>query len=133
MSLSTEDWFQVFSHIRRRVRECGLADIDNSITADFRGSETPQRDFRHYLSTLVGALTERSRSGYEKSLRAIQESIRTESGGPVEALEVVVTDADRVVYQTDRIALEDVRDFTLAIGELKKLEHDIGLAGLFDE
>jgi hypothetical protein len=80
---------QVFSHIRRRVRECGLADMDNSITADFRGSETPQRDFRHYLSTLMGALTERSRSGYEKSLRAIQESIRTKSGGPVEALEVV--------------------------------------------
>jgi hypothetical protein len=133
MSLSTEDWFQVFAHIRRRVQECGLADIDNSITAGFRGSETPQRDFRNYLSTLVGALTERSRSGYEKALRAVQESIRTESGEPVEGLEVIVADSDRVVYQTDRIALKDARDFTLVIDELRRLEHDIGLAGLFDE
>jgi hypothetical protein len=133
MSLSTEDWFQVFSHIRRRVRECGLADIDNRITADFRGSESPQRDFHRYLSTLVGALTERSRSGYEKSLTAIQESIRTEDGDPVEGVEVIVSDADSVVYQTDRIALKDGRDFTLVISELRKLERDIGLAGLFDE
>ena len=67
MSLSAEDWFQVFAHIRRRVQDCGLADIDNSITGDFRGSDSPQRDFRHYLTTLVGALTERSRAGYEEN------------------------------------------------------------------
>jgi hypothetical protein len=132
MALSRDDWREMLAHIRTQVREVGLADIDDRIAGDIRASVDSRDDFSRYLAMLLRALNEQSYSGYKRALRAIRESIRTEEGGPIEGIEILVTEADANLYQTRRIDLEELTDLAPVISDLAELYTNLKRAGEFD-
>lgn len=133
MALSQEDWSDLLAHIRRRVRDVGLADLDTRLTLDFRTTDSSRADFLRYFSSLLGAASERSYSGYQKALRTIQDCVRTEDGGHVEGIEVRVTDADYGLYGTPTIDLGALTDLGALSVELERLWRELHESGLVDE
>lgn len=126
MPLSHEDWIDVLTHTRRRVREAGFGDLDERVTLDFRSTQSPPVDFLRYLDSLISAVGERSYSTYQRTMDIFQQSMSTESGRPVEGIEVQIEDTDRAVYGADRVDLSDSEDLSEVLDALKRLRADIG-------
>lgn len=133
MPLSKEDWQDILEHTRKRVREVGLIEIDMQIFKEVRTTESPTADFHRYLNLLISALSERTRSGYQRTLQIFQDCLKAENGKPIDGVEIRIEESDQTRYGTKLISLADQTDFLTLIGELKSLQMDLQNAGLFDE
>lgn len=131
--MADDDWEEIFHHMRRRVREVGLADLDDRLTVDFEGTGDARRDFLSYLSRLTGAVSERSYSGYAKALTTLREALSAEGDQGVEGIEVFVSETDSQVFGTSRVDLGRVEDLTPLIHELGSLRQYLRKKGLIDE
>lgn len=133
MAISDDDWAEVLMHMRIRVREAGLADLDERVTLDLRTTQSPSADFRRYLDSIISALGERSYLTYQRTLDIFRGSLETESGGAIEGVEVRVEERDYAIYSTNRIDLSQQEDLHQMIGDLKRLRQDLLTAGVIDE
>ena len=131
--MTNEDWREILEHTRMRVRQAGLSDVDESVTLDLLSTRAARDDFLQYLSRLIGAVSERSYSGYMRSLQKIRESVTTEGGGPIEGIEIRVTESDYNLYRAERIDLSELNDFSLLIDQLKRLKGEIENSGELSE
>lgn len=133
MANSAIDWAEVLAHARMRVREVGLSEIDARVTMDFRTSQSPTHDFRNYLNSVINALGESSYSGYQRAMNIFHECLRTKNGGLIQGIEVRVDERDFGVYSTESVRLDDQRDHTALLAELKQLRRDLEQSGVFNE
>lgn len=131
--MTNDEWSEVLEHTRMRIRQAGFMAVDEAVTLDFQSTTSARNDFLRYLSQLIYALSERSRSGYMKALRKIQDSVRTENDGQVEGIEIRVTDRDYKLYRTERIDLSELSDLTALIDQLQKLKGEIANSEAFNE
>lgn len=116
--MGPDEWADVLNHLRKRVREVGLADLDDLIASDFRMSPIPSSDVLRYLDILISALNERSQLGYRRALEALRDSVDSESGQPIEGIEVAITEDDVRLFRRERIDLASTQDYTEVVAEL---------------
>jgi hypothetical protein len=131
--MTSEDWREILEHTRMRVRQAGLSDVDEVVTLDLLSTTIPRDDFLQYLTRLIGAVSERSYSGYIRALQKIRESVTTEGGGSIEGIEIRVTESDFNLYRTERIDLSELNDFSPLIDQLKRLRMEIENSGTLNE
>ena len=103
--MSSDEWVEVFNHLRLQVRVVGLTELDDIIASDFRTSQSPSRDTLRYLDTLISSLKERSQLGYKQALENLRNSVDTESGHPIEDIEIVMTGDDVRLFGIERMSL----------------------------
>ena len=133
MTLPDEDWNDLFEHMRTRVREVGLSEIDQRIARDFRGTERRSKDFLLYLDQFLQAISESSASTYRRSLDRFRQYLETEDGSEIEGIEVAMIESDSLLYSVDSLDLGEQTDNEPIVRELKRLRSDMEEAGLFDE
>lgn len=122
MALKENDWEEVLLHLRRRVREAGLAEFDARISADFQASDSRRGDVMSYLSMLISALKGRSRRTYELVLDDLRQTIDVKSNNAgVDGIELVVSEADRPLFGVERLPLVGIPEYESAIDQLAAL------------
>jgi hypothetical protein len=106
MAMTADDWSDVFAHLQRRVREQGLSDIDGDIMIDFRMSGDPEKDTVAYLEALISPVGVRSVDAPARTLDILRANVRTEHGGEIEGVDMIIEERDRPAYPVERIPLD---------------------------
>lgn len=131
--MTEDDWIEVFEHTRKRVRQVGLAHIDDVVTMDFPRTASASGDFRRYLSSIKSALSERSRNGVSRAMEIFREAVQTEDEGAVAGINVEFTENDRRIFKHDFLDLESINDYGPLVRELDLLLSDLDQKGVFSE
>ena len=125
MTLKHEDYAAILRELRSKLRETDpdaadavdrAADLEDR---EFSGSADLKAVVLRYLDVVMKVLSERSGGGSGRVLDLTNQYIRTEGGGPIEALTVELSPLDRELHQVSGFDLATLPDRT------EFLRHDI--------
>lgn len=121
MELTNKDWGDILDHMRLRVREAGLTDLDDRIFIDFLITNDSRRDFSRYLSALINALTQISNYRHTKTLNIFQDVLGTERAQHVDGIEIIFSDVDSQLFGAKQFDLANAENLAPLIRELELL------------
>lgn len=106
-----------------------LADVDRPsfelLSQSFEHSEDPRRALVSYLDTLIKVEAERSSGSYGWVLDYLNRYVRTEDGGPVRSIRVVLSSQEYELYGVEVLDLAELPNRSEFIAELRDLRAKI--------
>lgn len=128
MAISESDWIEVLGHLRMRMQEAGLHDVDDLVMRDLQATQYATPDVHRYLERTIRVMTERSQFGYRRALTALRENVAVESGGEIEGIDLVFSEHDAALYGVQTSDLSVVDNFDPLIEQLKALLSSVAVA-----
>ena len=131
MTLKREDYGAILRVLESKLREAdpdavdvvhGVADFGDR---DFAPNADLKRVVVRYLDALIKVLGERSAGGSGRILDLANRYIRTERGGPIEALTVELSPLERELHNVASVDLARLPDRSEFLAELRSLRDDI--------
>lgn len=124
MPLSRSDCRELLQYLHASLREADPGGFQ-LLAASFEGSEDPRRALLSYLDDLIKSQSERSSGSYPWVLDALNRYVRTEDGGPVQALRVVLSPEEVELYGTREFDLAELPDRSEFVDQLRRLRSDL--------
>jgi len=124
MALSNDDCVDLVRALQSLLREYEpemLGFIEERIRRDL----SPPRYLLSYLDQLLEMFQEHSRSGGDRTLRQLNQYIRTEDGRPINRVSVMLSETDREIYRTEAVDLSLLPDRHGFIDELRAIRDNI--------
>ena len=125
--MKDRDYREIFESTRRLLKELGLANIDERIMSDLKGSDGAYWDLIFYLKHLTEEVALGSDIQLGNILHRVNDYVQTESGKTIEGVRVIVSEDDRERYKNEHIDLlpnpklrHIVQELRTVIEELKK-------------
>ncbi len=126
MALTDNEYHEILHHIRKTINQVGLGGIDERIISEMHDAQGPFYELIYYLKLLVDEIALGSDEQIKSVLRRIRESVETETGEPIQGIELQLTpeEADRYrtknfVFGPDPALQEIVAELRTVIAELK--------------
>ena len=131
MTLSRHDYGAILRALESKLREtdpdavavvnraADIGDIDVAQSTDLK------RVVLRYLDALMKVLSERSAGGNGRILDLANRYIRTERGGPIEALTVELSPLEQELHGATNVDLATLPDRRIFLEELRALRDDI--------
>lgn len=129
--LKHEDYREILRALESKLREAdpyALAAVNSAAdlgNMDFEQSADLKSVVLRYLDVLMMVLGEGSAEGNSRTLDLANRYIRTENGGPIEALTLELSPLERELYQADSFDLARLPDLGEFLSELRSLRDDI--------
>lgn len=124
MALNREECLDLLRYVQRQ-----LADVDRPsfelLSQSFEHSEDPRRALVSYLDTLIKVEAERSSGSYGWVLDYLNRYVRTDDGGPVRSIRVVLSSQEYELYGVEVLDLAELPDRSEFIAELRDLRAKI--------
>jgi hypothetical protein len=117
MAISRQDADEILRSIREHVRNSPLSAVDQQIIGAALDGD-PDRQLVRYIDFLMQAIA--ARGGYDltRSLRDLNEYVRTEDGQQISGIEVVFDDERARAFDTHRFVLQSDAALRELAGEL---------------
>lgn len=94
MALSREDWIDITRHLQQHVRDAD-PEVFELLARHVDHWNDPQRYLIDYLDGLIKIMSERSSGTTGRILNELNHWVRTEEGGPVRGIRLVLSPAER--------------------------------------
>lgn len=124
MALNREECLDLLRYVQHQ-----LADVDRPsfelLSQSFEHSEDPRRALVSYLDTLIKVEAERSSGSYGWVLDYLNRYVRTDDGGPVRSIRVVLSSQEYELYGVEVLDLAELPDRSEFIAELRDLRAKI--------
>lgn len=124
MALTSRECLELLRHIQSRLAEADRPSFE-LLSQAFEHSDDPRHALVSYLGTLIKVEAERSSGSYGWVLERLNRFVRTEDGGPIRSIRVVLTPQEYELYGTDVVDLAELADRSDFIAELRELRSQI--------
>ncbi|SRR5258708_4619631 len=124
MSLSVEDHIAILRHLESELRTID-PELHALVVQHIESSQDPRRYLLDYLSVLTRVMSERSAGAHGRILNLLNQSIRTEPGGPIRGVRLELGPTEREVVRREHVDLAELPDRTEIVEELKSLHDEI--------
>jgi hypothetical protein len=124
VALSREDWLDMTRHIQKLLHEADPEAFE-LLASHVEWRNDPRYYLVDYLQVLIKILSERSGGSHGKILNELNRWIRTEQGGPIRGIRLVLSPADRDLLQREYVDLASLPDRGAIIAELHRLRNDL--------
>src|SRR5262245_21784996 len=98
MPLSNDDYATIVQDLLHLLKQYRLDDLAEAALGRSVRRTDNRESAIEFLQALRDGLVSRSRTTYERALRLSQEFIRTESGHPIDDIEVIPTVRERELF-----------------------------------
>src|SRR2546426_634848 len=96
-TMTEGEFAELLRYLQSRVVESGLAELNARISADLRvEAERPSVQFLRYMSALRSEIALGARESASAIVRRLREVSRTNSGGAIDGVAILVSEADRL-------------------------------------
>ena len=126
MALTEKEYRDILTDMRNFIRQVGLGGIDERIISELHNMQGPFYELVYYLKLLVDEIALGSDEQIKSVLRRVRGSVETESGSPIQGIEVQLSpeEADRyrtkkLIFGPDPALQKIVTDLRAIIEELK--------------
>jgi hypothetical protein len=123
MALSREDWIDITRHLQQHVRDAD-PEVFELLARHVDHWNDPQRYLIDYLDGLIKIMSERSSGSTGRILNELNHWVRTEEGGPVRGIRLVLSPAERELYRREFVDLASLPDRSAFITGLRALRND---------
>jgi hypothetical protein len=124
MALSAEDHRAILRHLQSEVRRAD-PELHALVVEHVESRDDTGRYLLDYLSVLARVMSERSAGSHGRVLNLLNQSVRTESGGPVRGLRLELTPTERDLLQREHVDLAELPDRSELVEALLSLHNDI--------
>lgn len=124
MALSRQEWLDITRHLQEQIRQAD-PEVFELLAEHVERRDEPERYLVAYIETLMKVMSERSGGSHGRVLNELNNWIRTENGGPLRGIRLVLPESDRQLYQRDYVDLASLPDRTAFIRELRQLRDDL--------
>lgn len=125
--MNDNDFTELLQYLRGRLRRAGLGSLDERLlSSNVLSAETPSERLLRYLEMLeveFSLQTDRSQAQLIERLRRV---VATESGEPIQGVEVRFSEVDRELYGADRFDLWPTREMDTLVERLRALRSELG-------
>jgi len=124
MPLSNDDCVDLVRSLQTLLREYE-PEILGYIEERARRDLSPPRYLLSYLDQLLEMFEEHSRAGGDRTLRQLNQYIRTENGDPINRVSIVLSETDREIYGRESVDLSLLPERRGFIDELRAIRDNI--------
>lgn len=124
MALRREDWVDITRHLQNQVRQAD-PEVFELLARHVEPWNEPERYLVSYLDTLIKVMSERSRGGHGRVLNELNAWIRTDEGGPIRGIRLLLSDSEGELYQREYVDLASLPDRSSFIAGLRQLRDDL--------
>lgn len=132
MALSRSDYLQILRHLQRTLRESDPQAFE-VVGRSFERILDPREATLHYIDIMVKVMAEHSRGQSGRILSLLNRYIKTESGGPIQALRIELAPEEAELYEQESFDLARLQDHRLFISELLSLRESLSQDDDFEE
>ncbi len=131
MPFQRDDYLTILRLLRAKLHAADpeAVDVVDRIAGlserDFARAEQPKAAVLVYLETLIKVMSERSAGSNGRILNLANRYIRTEEGGPIQALTVQLSPAEQEIHQVESYDLARLPDQSSFIAQLRDLRDAI--------
>lgn len=131
MPLDRDDYLAILDILRSELRVADPEAVDLVDRAsgmgerDFSRDDQPRAAVLSYLEALIKVMAERSAGQNGRILDLANRYIRTEEGGPIQALTVQLSPAEREIHQVESYDLARLPDRSEFLAQLRDLRDAI--------
>ena len=104
MALSRQEWLDITRHLQEQIRQAD-PEVFELLAEHVERRDEPERYLVAYIETLMKVMSERSGGSHGRVLNELNNWIRTENGGPLRGIRLVLPESDRQLYQRDYVDL----------------------------
>ena len=124
MALSREDWIDITRHLQQQVHEAD-SEAFELLARHVERWNDPRRYLIDYIDVLVKVMSERSSGSHGRILNELNNWVRTEQGGPIRGVRLVLSPAEQELYRQDHVDLASLPDRSAFISGLRELRADL--------
>jgi hypothetical protein len=124
MALSREDWIDITRHLQQQVHDAD-PEVFEILARHVERWDEPQRYLIDYIDVLVKVMSERSSGSHGRILNELNNWVRTEQGGPIRGLRLVLSPAEQELYRQEHVDLASLPDRSAFISSLRELRADL--------
>ena len=124
MALSAQDHVAILRHLQSEVRQAD-PELHALVVQHVESRDDPSQYLLDYLAVLARVTSERSAGSHGRILNLLNQSVRTESGGPVRGLRLELSPTEREMLQREHVDLAELPDRSELVEALKTLHDDI--------
>ncbi len=124
MALSREDWIDITRHLQQHVQEAD-PEVFELLARHVERWDDPRRYLIDYLDGLIKIMSERSSGSHGKILNELNHWVRTQQGGPIRGIRLVLTPAEQELYRREFVDLAALPDRSAFIAGLRELRDDL--------
>lgn len=131
MPLQRDDYLTILGLLRSELHAADPEAVDlvdraaDLAERDLAGAEQPRSAVLSYLTTLIKVMSERSAGQNGRILDLANRYIRTEGGGPIQALTVQLSPAEREIHRVESYDLARLPDRSKFLKQLRDLRDAI--------
>jgi hypothetical protein len=136
LRVNDSEFSELLQYLRGRLRNAGLASLDERLLSrEAMQAEAPAERLLGYLDMLEGEFQLQSDRTQAELIERLRRVVATDTGHPVQGVEVWFSDADRQIYGVDRLDLWATPEMSAIVEELRGLRselsesRDLGLDG----
>jgi len=122
---SMDDYRDILRSTRKTLIDAGLGGVDERIVSDLRDLQGPFDELVHYIKLLIDEISLGADEQIKRVLRRVRASVHTESGEPIEGIEVRLSPeehhrygVERLIFGPDKTLQKIVTDLQLLLDEL---------------
>lgn len=120
MALSNEDYLELLRHVQTVVRQYE-PDLFDPLSGIRQKDIQPKQLVLRYLSSLIGAISQRSAGTYPRVLRLLNEHITPIEGRQITGIKVSLSPQERELYRLDEVNLSEIPERDELIAELHRI------------
>jgi hypothetical protein len=124
MALSREDWIDVTRHLQQHVRKAD-PEVFELLARHVERWNDPRRYLVDYIDGLMKVMSERSSGSHGRILNELNNWVRTEQGGPIRGIRLVLSPAEQELYRREFVDLASLPDRSAFITGLRELRDDL--------
>lgn len=124
MALSHEDWIDITRHLQQQVHDAD-PEVFELLARHVERRNDPRRYLVDYIDVLVKVMSERSSGSHGRILNELNNWVRTEQGGPIRGIRLVLSPAEQELYRREYVDLASLPDRSAFIVGLLELRTDL--------
>lgn len=124
MALSDQDYFDILRHLQRELRVVE-PDLYERLSRSLEVQQRPRDILLRYLEAIERLVGQQSSGPHGRILDSLNSVVRTEDGGPILGIRVVLTEGEAALYERGVVDLATLPDRTNFIEALEVLRREI--------
>ena len=124
MALSRQDWIDITRHLQQQVHEADQ-EVFELLARHGERQNDPRRYLVDYVEGLIKVMSERSSGSHGRILNELNNWVRTQQGGPIRGIRLVLSPAEQELYRREYVDLASLPDRSVFIAGLRELRDDL--------
>lgn len=124
MALNREDWIDITRHLQQQAHDTD-PEVFELLARHVERWNDPRRYLVDYIDVLIKVMSERSSGSHGRILNELNNWVRTEEGGPIRGIRLVLSPAEQELHRREYVDLASLPDRSAFIAGLRELRTDL--------